>query len=62
MQEETFAFENVNGYRCEVEALTATVLDGAEPIVALADSRGNIAAIVALYQSARTGKPVRLLR
>jgi D-xylose 1-dehydrogenase (NADP+, D-xylono-1,5-lactone-forming) len=33
-----------------------------EPRVSLADSRGNIAAIVALYESARTGRPVAVGR
>jgi predicted dehydrogenase len=36
------------------------VLNGASPRVSLADSRGNVATIVALLQSARSGMPVRL--
>jgi predicted dehydrogenase len=57
---EMLTFENINAYQCEVEALTACVLDGAAPVVPLADCRDNIATIVALYESARTGTPVRL--
>ena len=47
-------------YAGEVEDLADAVLNGAQPRVSLANSRGNIATIVALLESARTGKPVRL--
>ena len=47
-------------YEGEVEDLADAVLNGEQPRVSLADSRGNIATIVALLKSARTGKPVRL--
>jgi predicted dehydrogenase len=57
---ETLTFENINAYQREVEALMACVLDGAEPVVPLADCRENVATIVALYESARAGRPVRL--
>lgn len=40
-------------YRCEVEALTAAVLDSAPLAVPLAWSRANIATLVRLYESAR---------
>ena len=53
-------FENVNGYQHEVEAVVACVLDGAEPVVSLADSRGNVATLEALCTSAREDRPVRL--
>jgi predicted dehydrogenase len=43
-----------------VEAMADAVLDGASPAVPLADSRGTVAAIQALFESARTGKPVTL--
>lgn len=47
-------------YLCEVEALEAAALDGVPAPYTLAHSRGNIATIVALYQSAEQGKPVAI--
>jgi predicted dehydrogenase len=47
-------------YSGEVEDLAASVLDGAAQRVSLVDSRANVAALVALYESARTGRPVAL--
>ena len=46
-------------YSGEVEDLASAVLDGSLPRVTLADSRANVAAIEALYESARIGRPVR---
>jgi len=45
-------------YSGEVEDMADAILLGKAPRVSLAESRGNIAAIVALLQSAREGKPV----
>ena len=53
-------FADVNAYQDEVESMAATVLDGADPVVTLQDSRANAAAITALYRSAREGRPVVL--
>ena len=53
-------FADVNAYQDEVESMAATVLDGADPVVTLQDSRANVAAITALYRSAREGRPVVL--
>jgi predicted dehydrogenase len=47
-------------YRGEVEDLADAVLLGKPPRVNLADSRGNVATIVALLRSAREGKPAKL--
>ncbi len=47
-------------YTGEVEDLSAAVLDGTPARVSLADSRGNVAALGALLESARTGRPVSL--
>ena len=47
-------------YLGEVEDMADAILHGKPPRVSLADSRGNIAAIVALVQSAREGRPVVL--
>jgi predicted dehydrogenase len=47
-------------YEGEVEDMHDAILNDKPPRVSLAESRGHIAAIVALYESAQTGKPVRL--
>ncbi len=47
-------------YSGEVEDMTDAVLLGKTPRVTLADSRANVAAILALLESARTGKPVMI--
>jgi predicted dehydrogenase len=49
-------------YSGEIEDLARAVLDGATPRMTLEDSRGNAAALVALYESARTGRPVTVGR
>jgi len=45
-------------YLGEVEDMADAILLGKAPRVSVADSRGNVAAIVALLRSAREGKPV----
>jgi predicted dehydrogenase len=47
-------------YLLEIEDLAECVRTGREPRVALAESRGNVATIAALLESARSGRPVRL--
>lgn len=47
-------------YLGEVEDLESAVLDGTPPRISLADSRANVAAILALIESARLGQPVSL--
>jgi D-xylose 1-dehydrogenase (NADP+, D-xylono-1,5-lactone-forming) len=47
-------------YLGEVEDLADAILLGKPPVVSLIDSRGNTAAILALLESARLGKPVVL--
>ena len=58
---EIITLPQVDPYRCEVEALTATVLDGAALPVSLARSRANVATLVALYESARRETPVKIV-
>lgn len=53
---ETLTDEDHNAYQCEVDAMVASILDGDSPIISPADSRGNIATLVALYKSAREGE------
>jgi predicted dehydrogenase len=47
-------------YQGEVEDMADAVLLGKPPRISLADSRGNVAALAALLQSARDGKVLRL--
>jgi xylose dehydrogenase (NAD/NADP) len=47
-------------YLGEVEDMADAILLGKAPRISLADSRGNVAAITALLQSAREGRPVRI--
>jgi predicted dehydrogenase len=49
-----------NLYLGEVEDIENAILNGAPPRVSLADSRGNTATILALIESANTGRPVRI--
>jgi len=56
---DTKRYTNMNAYQCEIDSMVESVLDGAEPIISLADSWKNVATIVALHESAWTGKPVR---
>jgi predicted dehydrogenase len=56
---ETIVAPDQDLYSGEIENLADAILDGASPEVSLADSRGTVAAIVALYESARADKWVR---
>jgi hypothetical protein len=40
--------------------MTASILDHAAPVVPLSDSRGNAAALAALYESAVRNEPVAI--
>jgi predicted dehydrogenase len=53
-------FPPVDPYLCEAKALEGAVLDGHPLPWTLAESRDNIAAIVALHRSAQTGAAVKL--
>ncbi len=57
---DTKTYENMNAYQCEIDSMVESVLNGTEPVISLADSWKNVSTIVALHESARTGKPVRL--
>ena len=58
---QTIAIPGQELYLGEVEDMADAILLGQAPRVSLADSRGNVAAIVALLQSAREGRPVPVL-
>ena len=49
-------------YLGEIEDMERAALDGAPQAIPLTDSRGNVAAIQALYASAADGRPVALRR
>ena len=55
---DTKTYANMNAYQCEIDSMVESVLNGTEPVISLADSWKNVATIVALHESARTGKPV----
>lgn len=57
---ESVAVAECDGYLLEIEDLAEAAVAGRPPRVSLAESRGNVATIVALLGSAREGRPVRL--
>jgi len=50
----------VDAYEAEVKAMEACILEGAEPVVSLEQSRTFLKSVLALYQSAYTGKICRV--
>jgi D-xylose 1-dehydrogenase (NADP+, D-xylono-1,5-lactone-forming) len=58
-QRETIEFKSDMLYLYEVEDMADAILLGRAPRISLDDSRGNIMVILALLESARTGKPVK---
>ncbi len=57
-KEEAMHIPGQDPYQGEVEDMADCILRGKSPRVSLADSRGNVAAICALLQSAREGRPI----
>ena len=57
---ETIAVKGRESYACEVEDMADAILLGKPSQVSLADSRANTAAILALFESAKIGKPITL--
>ena len=57
---ETIFVKGPDPYVSEVEDMADAILLGKPPRVSLADSRANVAAILALFESAKLGKPVAL--
>jgi D-xylose 1-dehydrogenase (NADP+, D-xylono-1,5-lactone-forming) len=56
---ETITVPGINPYLCEIQAMEACVLDGADPIVPLARSRDILRTVLAIYESAKTNLPVQ---
>ncbi len=50
----------IDPYLCEVQAMEACLLDGAEPVLTLQQSRDFLRSVLAIYESAKTGKAVRV--
>jgi predicted dehydrogenase len=59
-EEEIITVPEADPYRCQVDALTAAVLDGSAAPVPLTSSRANVATLTALYESARKGLPITI--
>ncbi|MBI2331924.1 MAG: Gfo/Idh/MocA family oxidoreductase [Chloroflexi bacterium] len=59
-KQETMKIKGQELYLGEVEDLCDAILTGKPPRISLADSRGNIAAILKLRESAEHGKPLPL--
>jgi len=57
---ETTEYPDVDAYQHHVDRMMATILDGAEPVISLSDSRQNTTVLLALFESAREGKAVRI--
>ncbi len=57
---ETIVIEGEELYSGEVADMEGAVLDGKPPRISLDDSRGNVATIVALIESARSGRSIRI--
>jgi xylose dehydrogenase (NAD/NADP) len=57
---ETIVVKGTGAYISEVEDMADAILFGKPARVSLADSRANTAAILALFESAKTGKPVTI--
>lgn len=57
---ETMTIPPIDPYLCEVQAMEACVIEGADPIVSLETSRTFLRTALALYESAEIGKPVSL--
>jgi len=59
-EDETLVFPAVDPYAREVAAMEACILDGAAPVVPLTLSRQFLRTVLALYESAATGRSVSL--
>jgi predicted dehydrogenase len=57
---ETIKVKGLELYIGEVEDMTDCILTGKPPHVTLADSRANVATMVALLESAKTGRLISL--
>ena len=56
---QVFKFPGISPYQCEVEAMEACVIDHAEPVVPLEESRNFLQSMLALHESGRRGVSVK---
>lgn len=54
-EQQVLSFPAIDPYLCEVEAMEACILDGADPVVPLSLSRQILRTVLALYRSAEIG-------
>jgi predicted dehydrogenase len=57
--QEMFRFPGISPYQSEVEAMEACLLDGAEQVISLEQSKNFLRSMLALHESAQSGKPVK---
>jgi predicted dehydrogenase len=57
--QETFKFPGISPYLCEVETMEACILDDTEPLISLEQSKNFLRSMLALHESAQTGKSVK---
>lgn len=57
---ETIVTPAIDPYLCEVQAMEACLLDGAAPVVPLDRSRHFLRSVLAIYEAAASGRPVRV--
>ena len=55
-----YQIENNDPYLHEVKTMEACVLDGGEPVVTLDLSRNFLRSVLAMFESAKSGRPVKL--
>lgn len=58
-QEETIHIPHSDPYQCEVEAMEACILDGAEPVVPLSRSRDFLRSLLAIFKAADSDQVVK---
>jgi predicted dehydrogenase len=58
-RQEVFTFPGISPYQCEVEAMEACLLDGAEPVIPLEQSKNFLLSMLALHESARKKAPLK---
>ena len=57
--QEVFRFPGISPYQSEVEAMEACLLDDAKPVIPLEQSKNFLRSMLALQESAQSGKPVK---
>ena len=57
---DTKTYEDVNAYQDQADWMVQSILDGTEPSIPLSDSRKNTVAVLALHESARERRAVRV--